>query len=75
MSTFEVLLGVAPSTGRQTVAFVILARAVIPGIADLARRHGAQAVKKLTSGDELAQAVTKAIAMIGPTHKECQESH
>lgn len=67
MSVFELLLDVVPPASRQEVAIVILTRAVLPSSADHARRHGAQAVllKRLTSGDELAQAVRKAIAVIG----------
>jgi DNA-binding NarL/FixJ family response regulator len=65
MSIFQLLVDVVPPQNRREVAVVILTRAVVPAVADLARCHGAQAVliKRLTSGEELAQAVRKSMAM------------
>jgi hypothetical protein len=65
MSIFQLLVDVVPPQSRREVAVVILTRAVVPAVADLARCHGAQAVliKRLTSGEELAQAVRKSMAM------------
>jgi len=72
MSAFEVLIHVVPIKRRQTVAFVMLSRATLPTIADLARQYGAQSVliNRLTSGEDLAQAITKAIAVVAPTRKD-----
>jgi DNA-binding NarL/FixJ family response regulator len=72
MSAFEVLLSVVPLMRRQTVAFVMLSRVTLPSIAELARQYGAQSVliKRFTSGDELAQAVTRAIALVAPNLKD-----
>jgi two-component system, chemotaxis family, chemotaxis protein CheY len=66
MSVLEFLLDIVPPQAHQQVAVVILTRAALPASADLMRRHGAQAVlvKRLTSGDELAEAIQKAIAVV-----------
>jgi DNA-binding NarL/FixJ family response regulator len=67
MSVFELLPELVPLVSYQKVAVVVLARAALPGSADLARLHGAQAVlmKRLISREELAQAVRKVIAKVG----------
>jgi DNA-binding NarL/FixJ family response regulator len=72
MSGFELLVQVVPRASHPTVAVVILTRASIPALGDIARNNGAQAflVKRLTAGDELAPVVQKAIAVVGPTRKD-----
>ncbi|HXT66012.1 MAG TPA: response regulator [Nitrospiraceae bacterium] len=66
LSAFEVLLRAVPVVKHQSVAVIMLARAVIPSIANLAKRYGAQAVlvKQLTSGDELATAILTSMAIV-----------
>jgi DNA-binding NarL/FixJ family response regulator len=60
----------------QQVAVIFLARAALPASIDFAQRHGAQAflVKRLTDGEELAQAVSKAIASLAQTGKESRSA-
>jgi DNA-binding NarL/FixJ family response regulator len=72
ISAFEVLLRLVPLVKHQTVAVVMLARETIPSIADLARQYGAQSVliKRLTSGEDLAEAIGKAIAVVAPRRKD-----
>ena len=74
MSGFEVLIDVVLSARRPSMAVIMLTRAHMPGLADLAKTNGAQAffVKRLTAGDELAQAVQTAIARAGPREKNCR---
>ena len=64
---FELLFQVVPLMSPQKTAVIFLARAALPASVDFATRHGAQAflMKRLTSGDELAEAVRKAIAVVG----------
>jgi DNA-binding NarL/FixJ family response regulator len=64
MSGCELLREVVPPMTSQTVAVVILARTALPANVELARRYGAHAIlmKRLTSGDELADAIRKAMA-------------
>jgi len=54
------------------VAVVILTRTSVRGLRDLARTNGAQEflVKRLTSGEVMAQVILEAIAVVGPTHKD-----
>jgi DNA-binding NarL/FixJ family response regulator len=72
MSGFELLLEVVPRASQPPVAVVILTRASMPNLAYVAKNNGAQAflVKRLTAGDELTPVVLKAIATVGPTHKD-----
>jgi len=58
---------VPDASDEPPVAVVMLTRLSKPGLAQLAKTNGAQAffVKRLTSGDELAQAIEKAIARVG----------
>ena len=67
-SGFELLIDLVPDASDEPpVAVVMLTRLSKPGLAQLAKTNGAQAffVKRLTSGDELAQAIEKAIARVG----------
>ena len=72
MSGFELLVKVVHHASHPTVAFIMLTRSSTPGLSDLAKNNGAQAllVKRLTAGEELVPVVLKAIAMVGPTHKD-----
>jgi hypothetical protein len=73
---FELLVTLVPLAGRPSVAVLILTRKSVRGLRDLARANGAQEllVKQQTSGEELAQVILKAIAVVGPTHKDRQAS-
>jgi DNA-binding NarL/FixJ family response regulator len=75
MSGIELLLEVIPHAQPPQTAVVMLTGNSIPALAELAKTYGAQAffIKRLTSGDELAQAIQKAIARVGPTHKDRRE--
>jgi DNA-binding NarL/FixJ family response regulator len=72
MAGFELLSQVVPIMIPQEVAVIFLARAALPASVDFASRHGAQSVllKRLTSGEELAQTIRQAIAVVGPTRNE-----
>jgi DNA-binding NarL/FixJ family response regulator len=72
MSGFELLVQVVPRASEPSVAVVILTRSSIPALGDIARSNGAQAylVKRLTTGEELASVIEKAIAVVGPTRKD-----
>jgi CheY-like chemotaxis protein len=74
MSGLELLVEVVPRSSQPQVAVIILTRTsiAVPALADITRNNGAQAflIKPFTSGDELAQAVRKAIAVVGPTRKD-----
>jgi DNA-binding NarL/FixJ family response regulator len=75
MSGFELLVKLVPRASQPTVAIVMLTRSSIPALDHLARSNGAQAflVKRLTTGEELASAIEKAIAIVGPTQKDRRE--
>ena len=70
MSGFEALVKLIPRARFPDVAVIILTRLVLHPMSDLALGSGAQAylVKSRCSGDELDQAIKKAIAVVGP-HK------
>jgi DNA-binding NarL/FixJ family response regulator len=72
MAGFELLFDVVPLMSPPKVAVIFLARAALPASVEFARRHGAQAflMKRLTAGDELAEAVRKAIAVVGRIRQE-----
>jgi DNA-binding NarL/FixJ family response regulator len=61
-----------PVQVNPSVAVVILTRSAGATLADLAKTNGAQAllIKRFASGDELVQAVRKAIAVVGTTRKD-----
>ena len=67
MSGIQLLLTVVPLASRPPVAVVVLTRASPRGLRDLVRSNGAQAllVKRLTSGEDLAKIILKAIAVVG----------
>lgn len=68
MSGFEVLVKLIPRARFPDVAVIILTRLVLHPMSGLALGSGAQAylVKSRCSGDELDQAIKKAIAVVGP---------
>ena len=70
MSGFEVLVKLVPLVFRPKIAVVVLTRLVLYSMDSLALNNGAQAylVKSRCSGDDLHQAIERAIARIGP-HK------
>jgi CheY-like chemotaxis protein len=72
MYGFELLVEVVPSASQPSLAVIMLTRSAGAALADLAKTNGAQALlmKRFTSGDELVQAVRKAIAVVGPTRKD-----
>jgi CheY-like chemotaxis protein len=76
MSGFELLVQVVPRASEPSVAVVILTSSSAPALGELAKSNGAQAllVKRLTAGDELARVIEKAIACVGPTHKDSRGS-
>jgi len=76
MSGIQFLLTVVPFASRPPVAVVILTRASPRGLRDLVRNNGAQAllVKRLTSGENLAKVILKAIAVVGPIHKDLRHT-
>ena len=76
MSGIQLLLTVVPLASRPPVAVVILTRASPRGLRDLVRNNGAQAllVKRLTSGENLAKVILKAIAVVGPIHKDLRRT-
>jgi len=76
MSGIQLLLTVVPLASRPPVAVVILTRASPRGLRDLVRSNGAQAllVKRLTSGENLAKVILKAIAVVGPIHKDLRRT-
>jgi DNA-binding NarL/FixJ family response regulator len=76
MSGFEVLIKLIPRARFPDVAVLILTRLVLHPMVDLALNSGAQAylVKSRCSGDELEQAITKAVALVGPNKRRHTES-
>ena len=72
MSGFQLLVTVVPYASQPSMAVIMLTRTSMPALIALAKDNGAQAflVKRLTAGDELAQVIQKAIAFVGPTHKD-----
>lgn len=73
ISGFEVLSNLCPLASKPAVAVVILTKLVFPILPMLAEAKGAQAylMKSHASGDELDQAIRKAIATVRPI----KESH
>jgi DNA-binding NarL/FixJ family response regulator len=68
MSGFEVLIKLIPRARYPDIAIIVLTRLVLHSMVDLALNSGAQAylIKSRSSGDELDQAIRKAVALIGP---------
>jgi DNA-binding NarL/FixJ family response regulator len=69
MSGFQMLIDLVPRAYRPDMAVIMLARLKLDSMVSLARTNGAQAylVKSQISGDDLDQAVRKAIATVGPS--------
>jgi DNA-binding NarL/FixJ family response regulator len=72
MSGFNLLVQLVPRASQPAVAIVMLTRSSIPALGDIAKSNGAQAflVKRLTTGEDLASVIEKAIAVVGPRHKD-----
>src|SRR5262249_52659293 len=69
---FKLLFDIVPHAWKPPVAVIMLTRLSISGLAQLAKMNGAQAcfVKRLTTGDELADAIKQAIARVGALSKD-----
>jgi len=74
MPGFGLLVELVPLASKPTIAVIMLTQTVPRALHDLAIRNGAQAffVKRFTSGDELVQAIQKAMAVVGPMRKDRQ---
>jgi DNA-binding NarL/FixJ family response regulator len=72
MSGFQVLIRLNPIIRCLQTPIVALSHFILPSIAELAKRLGAQSylIKSQASGDDLDQAIQKAIARVGLTRKE-----
>lgn len=72
MSGFQILVQLVPRVRYPSIAVVVLSRLIHTSLAQLAKTNGAQAylTKSRISGDDLAGAIRKAIAAIGPTDKD-----
>ena len=72
MPGFEALLKVIQRPSHPDIAVIILTRAALRPLTDIALRNGAQAflVKPWTAGGELVEAIQRAIATVGPTWKD-----
>lgn len=72
MSGFAVLVKLVRRAYRPEVAVIMLSQTTLPRMAQLAMRNGAQAylIQSQISGDDLDMAIRKALAKVGPRHKE-----
>lgn len=75
-SGFQVLMDLVPVANRPNVAVIVLTKLTHPGLRELAIQNGASAclVKQDTSGEDLARAIQRAVALVGQMPKEdrCQ---
>src|SRR5262245_27635780 len=71
-SGFQLLINIVPHASEPPIAVIMLTRLSIRGLAQLAKTNGAHACfdKRLTTGDELADTIEKAIARVGATQKD-----
>jgi len=72
-SGFRLLINIVPHASEPPpIAVIMLTRLSIRGLAQLAKTNGAHACfdKRLTTGDELADTIEKAIARVGATQKD-----
>lgn len=71
MSGFQVLIRLNPIVRSLRTPVVALTHFVLPSLADVARRLGAQSylIKARSSGDDVDRAIQKAIAAVGPSEK------
>lgn len=71
MSGLELLLEVVPRPSQAAIAVIFLTQTVSRPLNDLAVQLGAQGffVKRLTSGEELAHIIPKAVAGVGRSEK------
>jgi CheY-like chemotaxis protein len=73
MSGFQVLIRLNPIVHRSLYKPVVaLSHFILPSLIEAAKKLGAQSylIKSQTSGDDLDQAIQKAIAKVGLNHKE-----
>jgi DNA-binding NarL/FixJ family response regulator len=72
MPGFGLLIKLVHRPYHPEIPVIILSRVDLPPLAQLAKNNGAQAflVKSHTSGDQLAKAIHKAIAIVRPPTKE-----
>jgi DNA-binding NarL/FixJ family response regulator len=75
MSGFEALINLVPSAAQPAIPVVVLTKRSHPALLQLAKNNGAQAslTKSRTSGDDLDQAIRKAIASVGQHRKEARQ--
>ena len=72
MSGFQVLMRLNPITRHLQIPVVALSHFILPSIAEVAKKLGAQSylIKSQVSGDDLDRAIQKAIARAGAIRKE-----
>ena len=72
MSGFELLVKLVPRAKRPSMAVILLSHVTLLSMAALALKGGAQEflIKSRISGDDLARAIQRAIAVVGASGKE-----
>ena len=72
MSGFELLVKLVPRAKRPSMAVILLSHVTLLSMAALALTSGAQdfLIKSRISGDDLARAIQRAIAVVGASGKE-----
>ena len=72
MHAMELLLHINPLDGLTRIALLFLARHASRGMAGLMKQYGAEAyfIKRLTSGESLADAIDYAVFRVGPRGKD-----
>src|SRR5262245_18446650 len=71
-SGFQTLVDLVPIASRPQVAVIVLTQMTQRGVWELAKQNGAYAclAKKFTSGDDLDNAIQRAVAFVGQMPKE-----
>ena len=71
-SGFQKLIDLVPIASRPHVAVIVLTQMTQRGVWELAKQNGAYAclAKKFTSGDDLDNAIQRAVAFVGQMPKE-----
>jgi CheY-like chemotaxis protein len=69
---YKVLVDLVPIANRPNIAVIMLTNRLQRGLREMARQNGAYAcfVKQFMSGDDLDQAIHRAIAFVGQMPKE-----
>jgi len=72
MSGFELLVKLVPRAKQPSIAVILLSHVTLSSMAALALKSGAQdfLIKSRISGDDLARAIQRAIAVVGASRKE-----